>query len=126
MNPRARRKRHLLRISREKKIRTEPVYGEDGSILHYRWVHHQDYVRRYGIWSAKTARRDENGRIVFTSKAAQQMLKEVRLYARWDAEHATSDCCGWGNGEVYHDPYHYTGTDLVPRRNRLYPEPTDQ
>ena len=39
--------------------------------------------------------------------------------ARWDAYHATSDCCGWGQGEYAHDPYEYVGTTVVPARNRL-------
>lgn len=114
MKPRSRRKRHLLRVSRteRRKFRTEPVYGKDGTIIHYRMVDHPDYVRRIGWWRPGTS---------WKTKAGQQALKEIRLAARWDAEHATSDCCGWGQGEVYHDPYRYTGTDLVPRRNRLCP-----
>lgn len=129
MKPSARRKRHLIRVWRTERsrIRTEPVYRSDGSV-HYCMTEHPDFVRRDGWFTPGSYRVDRNGKKhnFLKTKAGQRYLKEVRLAARWDAYHATSDCCGWGKGEVYHDPYVYTGTDLVPSRSRPYPEPSEQ
>lgn len=122
MNTRTRRARRILRSARRgpwgKGRRAlnnalQPVYGKDGTILHYKLVRDPWHTSRRGWYHSG------HGASMRT-KAAQRWAKAIDLCARWDADHTLSDCCGWGMPEYGHDPYQFLGS-ITPARNRPYP-----
>lgn len=94
----------------------KPVHDDNGEIMHYRLDADPWYSPRYGTWKPGTS---------WKTKAGQQWLRETRKAAQWDVGHALSDCCGWGKGEAYHDPFVFF-CGIVPPRHGRKEENADQ
>ena len=109
MNKNTRRKRLLLRVSRQGPFnRREPlvdVLDDVGEVIYSKFNRRVDYVRRKVYFADKTG----------SIKYHRLWLRAIEWVARRDVEHALSDCCGWGNLDPYHDPYEFVAGGPPPR-----------